>query len=255
MLTTENHVLSTLHAALLGAKQVTLKSDVVIDIAESYIDSRISLLLLPKALELYAPRRYTHFILHECEVEVPGIKFETDHSDLKNIKFTFDANHEQEKNDEIVPGIICQNVFWEKNPTWVKTPYSTHLYQDRAWNFWLNFCIVDYSMSHEGKFIYKKTGEIVNEETFKEHLKVLNTVYSNRIIGKIYEKFGIIPDEEWFKKHVYDNLCKNYSPELAEYTWNDIKLPTSEYAKLPKSISENDLKQVMYKIENDTLLV
>lgn len=255
MLTTANHALITFYAALNWAKCYSNDQRFITRLAKNYFEENVSCLLLPKALELYGNTQHTHFIRTPQTKGAFGVKICSSPKDLSNIKFIFDEYGQQYDEKCIITGNICQDVFWFKNPAWKNTFYSTHLGQDNAFNIWLKFLIVDCSQSSNNQYIYRLTDKTVDLKTIKEDIKTINEIIFQRISEKMYKKFGILPDEKWFEEHVYDILIKNYSQDMAEYTWSDIELPSEEIKVLPDFVSEEQLKYCIGKIENDTWML
>lgn len=252
MLTTANHALITFYSALNWAKCYSNDYRTITGLANSYFKENVSCLLLPKALELYGNTQHTHFIRTSQTKGPFGVKLYSSPKDLSNIKFIFDEYGQQYDEKCIITGNICQDVFWFKNPAWKSTFYSTHLSQDNAFNIWFKFLIVDCLESLSNKYSYRLTGETVNLEIIKGDIKTINKIIFQRVSEKLYEKFGILPDEKWFEEYVYSVISKNYSPEMAKYICDDIKLPSMKHEILPDFISEEQLKNCIEKIENDT---
>ena len=255
MLATANHVLITLYAGLNWAKGISRSYQSIKGYAESYINQNVAHLLLPKAMELYGEERHTHFIEDPHTKQVSAIVIKSNPTNMKNLQFTIEENQEKRTKKPIINGIIHNEIFREKNSEWEETAYSTHLYQDNAWYLWITHRIVENMKNYEGKYIYRRTGEIVGEETLKKNLEELNEIIFQRFFEKIHTEYGILADEKWFEQHVYANLLKNYSKELAEYTWKDIKIPSRQTKKLPDFISEEELRYGINKLENDTWIV
>lgn len=220
-----------------------------VEMANNYFDQNIAVLLLPDAIRMYGPRQQFHFTEHPVSGKISGVKLNTTPDKLKGIKNAFDANLMPDIPKCVIDEMSHPEEFTKINPGWAKTAYMTHLGQDCAWDEWIRE-MVDVSARLEDKFVYKKTGKVVDGTTFRKELGPLDNVFFQVIAKKIHAEFSILLDKEWFEKHVYANFMAAYDQELAANTWKYINIPSMDAAlTLPAFVAVGELEAADRMVE------
>lgn len=240
----------------LKALRVFFKNEENYHIAEvratKYVEENIPLLLLPDAIRMYGPRQQFHFTEHPTTKKTSGVVFNTTPNNLKGIKELFQANLQSDIPKCVIDEISHPEEFARTNPSWKKTAYMTHLYQDYNWDKEIR-SMVDISERFNDIFIYQKNNMIVDGVTFRRHLRELDNLFFIEIAKIIYNEFGVSISEKWFEEHVYRSILREYDKELADNTWQYIQLP-SKKATIPDFILKEEIKALVEKMTDLSIM-
>lgn len=251
---TMNHTAVYFLKTLRAFEKKTEERNLVVTKAEKYIDENVTLLILPDAIRMYGPRQQFHFTEHPFTHEVSSVKFNTTPDSLKGIKDAFEADLKANIPKCVIDEMSHPEVFAGINPNWAETAYSTHLYQDCAWDKWIRE-MVNISGRFNDKFSYYKNERKVDGATFRQELSSLDNVFFQKIAKQIYAEFSVLLNEDWFEKHVYANFLRDYDKELAENTWKYIKLPSlDENIELPDFVPKAEFERAVTKMTEATVL-
>lgn len=233
---TMNHTITKLLAMLKDGQDI------------STIDTLVSQLLLPDAIRMYGARQVFHFTEHPVTGKVSSVILRTTPDSLKGIKNKLETNLQPDIPKAAVDEMSHPEVFAELNPAWVGSGYETHLYQDMAWDTWIR-TLIDVSGRFDDKFVYNKTGKVVDGATLRKDLFPMDDLLFIAVAKKIQAEYSITIDAGWFEKHVHQNLLRDYDEELAENTWKYINIPDlDKQIVLPEFVTQEEIEAEIDKI-------
>ena len=212
--------------------------------AEEIFEHDIALLLLPDAINLYVPRNISHFEEHPVTKKISVIQLNTTPNNLVDIEQNIGYFEQKHIPQSVIAEKSNLDMFIIINPLWKKTAYYKHLAQDDTWDNFIKI-LVDVSGRFHDKFIYRKPKKTVNGTTFRKDLQQLDNAFFLETSKRIFDEYRIKIDNAWFEKHVKEVLFSQYSQELADNTWQFIKLP--ENAVIPKLACKENINYIINK--------
>lgn len=208
----------------------------------SSIDTIVSQLLLPDAIRMYGARQVFHFTEHPVTGQISTVVFNTTPDNLKGIKNNLETNLQADIPKAAVDEMSHPEVFAQLNPDWVGSGYETHLHQDVEWDRWIR-TLIDVSGRFDDRFVYNKTGKVVNGATLRKDLFPMDDLFFIAVAKRIKAEFGVIIDADWFEKHVHQSFLRDYDEELAENTWKYINIPALDKPiSLPEFVTQEEIE-------------
>ena len=108
--------------------------------------------------------------------------------------------------------------------------------------------LIDVSGRFDDKFIYNRTGKVVDGATLRKDLFPMDDLFFIAVAKRIKSEFGISIDSDWFEKHVHQSFLRDYDEELANNTWKYINIPALDKPLvLPEFVTE---AQIIAEIDN-----
>ena len=202
--------------------------------AEKELDDEIAYVLFPDAIRRYCgPRQYSHFEEHPTnEGEISWMEYPTD---IKHVSREVMDSQNKYLSENIQPCVLGENTHietFEEHNKHLSPKYfagvKKHLTQDVIFDEFIREQI-DCSRKFEDKFLFKdrKTGEI--QEYDGKGVRALIVDIENQglyvLAYMIHEVYGITANQEWFDKHVKQNLDREYPQDLADGTYQYMKIP------------------------------
>lgn len=226
--------------------------ELIVKLAEDFLDKNVALLLLPDALRMYGPHQLFHFTKHPFTGEVSWVKFKSNPKKLKKVEYISCLQKE-------IPACVIDElsdliIFIKKNNKWRYTAYATHLYQDYDFDKWIRER-VDVSERFRNVYTYIKPRKVVSGTKLRKDIALLDEILFKEISKVIHDKYGVVLNKEWYENHVYKNLMREYTEDMAKNTWSFIEIPsTSQITDIPEFV---DLAEIVNKVEeftNNTVL-
>lgn len=210
---------------------------------EKKLDEEISYVLLPDAIRRYSgPRQYSHFEVHPTrEGDISWMKYPVN---IKNLnKATLEAMEEgKEKHlaEGIPPCVLGERTdipTFEKHNMHLPTRYfagvKKHLAQDVVFDDFVREQI-DCSRRYEDKFVFK--GQEYDGKGIRAKIAEIENQGLYILAYMLHKSYGITANQEWFDKHVKANLDREYSEDLANGTYQYMRIPE----EINRRITEGD---------------
>lgn len=214
----------------------------------SNINTLVSQLLLPDAIRMYGPRQVFHFTEHPITGNVSTVVLHTTPDNLKGIKDKLETNLQSDIPKAAVDEVSHPEVFAQLNPDWVGSGYETHLHQDVEWDSWIR-TLIDISDRFDDKFVYNKTGKVVDGATLRKDLFPMDDLFFIAVAKRIKADYGISIDADWFEEHVHQSLLRDYDEDLAENTWKYINIPALDKPiVLPEFVTQEEIEAEIGRI-------
>ena len=190
-------------------------------------EKEVPYVLFPDAIRRYCgPRQYSHFEEKYDGSDVSWVKFP---SDIKTIDKEKMGKQPMHMVDEVKPCVLGENTniqaFEEHNrnlPPEMYAGIKKHLIQDLMFDEFIREQI-DCSKKYEDKFEFN--GKTYNGQEIR---KVIGDIENHGLYVLAYmlnRSYGITANQEWFDEHVKKNLDRVYPEDLANGTYNYMKIP------------------------------
>lgn len=210
----------------------------------------IAYCLLPDGIRSYiGPRPYSHFEENPDNNDISWYKYPSDLKTLTKEKANLQDMHLAYKSKKSCLGERSRvDKFVEINDHLDNDYYQgvlVHLIQDYVFDEWIRTKI-DCSNQYEPNEEF-----IFHGRTFKG-AEIRNVIVEIELYGfyflayLVYRLYGIVANQEWFDENVYKVLKEKYSEDLANRTYNYMKIPD----KLNEKITNQDWNQLNLSIYN-----
>ena len=206
---------------------------------EEKLDEEISYVLFPDAIRRYCgPRQYSHFEENpEKEGDISWLEYP---SDIKNVS----KESLQAQKKYLVPGIPpCALGERTDIPTFeahnghLSPRYfagvKKHLEQDVVFDDFIREQI-DCSKKYEDKFVFQ--GKEYDGKSVRALIADIENQGLYILAYMMHKAYGITANQEWFDKHVKQNLNKEYPEDLANGTYQYMRIPD----EINRRITEGD---------------
>lgn len=186
----------------------------------------IPYILEPDALRRYTgPRQYTHF--EKLGDDVSWIEFP---DDLKVVNkqnvFDYCKSHLAGEYPKCAIGEETQIDVFEKHNRHLKPlnyiGVKNHLIQDVDFDIFVRQV---FDCTKRFKDVYVFDGLVINGQEMRKLVQKVSEFGLYRLAFLIYQTTGIKITQEWYTENVYRSIQKIYSQDLADGTYNYMKIP------------------------------
>lgn len=198
----------------------------------TYLDKHASAVVFPDAIRKYTgPREYTHFE-SGMNGDVSYWKFPTDmkHLTPESVQNSLSTNgHLATKKGPCVLGEDTHiETFEQTNRHLPPDMYDSillHLHQDTAFDAFIREEI-DCSKKYQDTFSYQD--KTMNGKEVRTLIADMEQQGIYALAHQIYQTTGIVCDQKWFEKEIKPRLERDYPADLAESTYQYMKIREPE---------------------------
>ena len=206
---------------------------------EDKLDDEIPYVLLPDAIRRYCgPRQYSHFEEHpNNKGEISWMEYP---ADVKNVNREVMDSQSKYLAEGIPPCVLGENTHIETfeehnkhlNPKYL-AGVKKHLTQDVVFDDFVREQI-DCSKKFDDEFEFK--GKKYDGKGVRKLIADIENQGLYILAYMIHKEYGITANQEWFDKHVKQNLDREYPQDLADGTYQYMKIPE----EINRRITEGD---------------
>lgn len=233
-------------------------------IVEKRMVRDIPWLLLPDAIRAYTgPRQISHFEVTPDGTDVSWMEFpsgETLQLLTKDTAMDIIKHHmNREKYPKCVIGEDTHiDVFDRHNyGHHAFHPLRMHLIQDVILDEILRQELIDVTGRFEDRFVVRHNQNIVLDgNQLREQVKLFEEWGLLHLVGKIYNKTGILLNQKWFEEHVHQVLLhsSNYPVDLAENTYRFMNIPEEIEGRINSLVFEADEEMRIFDLNVSELI-
>lgn len=102
--------------------------------------------------------------------------------------------------------------------------FAMHLMQDTCLDRYLREKLVNVDERYEDKFTIIHSGEVIDGKTLREQVSLFEDALFLTVAGMLYRATGTVANRKWFDDVVYEALKKAYPQDLADGTYEFMKM-------------------------------
>ena len=99
-----------------------------------------------------------------------------------------------------------------------------HMVQDCKLDDYLRMKMVDVTDRYDDKFVIRHSGEVIDGKTLREQVSLFEDALFLTVAGMLYRATGTVANRKWFDDVVYEALKKAYPQDLADGTYEFMKM-------------------------------
>lgn len=208
---------------------------------EEKLNLGIPWVLIPDAIQNYiGSRQMSHFEITPDGTDVSWMEFpeeeilkelteESAHEVIRYHMYDLEKYPKCAVGERTIMKVFDSHNYWHNHYSDIKI----HLVQDCVLDEVVRRKLVYVNERYEDKYIVRNNQEnILNGMQFREELKAFEMYGFTHLVGKVYKKTGILLNQDWFKKHVLRSLEMAYPMDLAQMTYNFMKIPDNIESKI-----------------------
>lgn len=190
---------------------------------------KVPFILLPDAIRRYIGARQAG----HCEIAMNGDTSWMEFPDADVLKTLTAENAAEKVRFHVAEGIqkcvigeyTNHDVFNRHNlghPHYMA--FAMHLMQDTCLDRYLRENLVNVDERYEDKFTIIHSGEVIDGKTLREQVSLFEDALFLTVAGMLYRATGTVANRKWFDDVVYEALKKAYPQDLADGTYEFMKM-------------------------------